>query len=150
MFNILWDLLQESSISSHSKALGSHQNKIKHQQTVLSSHSNRIDNQDDKIDVLEDRLTDLEMKVARFQKLTEILMEFIGERLELDEDDVSEFMEDVTDIFKSEAKTSGDYVKCLFCHKQTLRFLKDCIHCHEINIRFKDPVDRFLKTGKFP
>lgn len=150
MFNILWDLLQESSISSHSKALGSQQGKINQQQTTLTNHSKRIDNQEDRLEFLEARLTDLEMKVARFHKVTEILMEFIGEHLDLDEDDVSEFMEGVADIFKSGDETEGDYVTCLFCRKQTLRFLKDCIHCHEINVRFKDPVDRFLKTGKLP
>lgn len=145
MFNILWDLLQESSLSSHSKALGSQQGKINQQQTALTSHSQKLDRQHARLNLMEARLIDLEMKVTRFHKLTEMLMEFIGERLDLDEDDVALFMEEVTSLFEPDEDISNDFVECLYCNKQTLRFLADCIHCHEKNIRYKHPDDVFMK-----
>lgn len=145
MFHIVWDLLQESKLSDHSKTLDEQLGKLKQQQTALagqqsalSAQSDKLGRQEARMSVLEDRLFNLEMNVARFRKMTELLLEFIGERMDLDEDEVSTFAEDIASLFEDgDCDLGDDIVECLFCRKLTLRYMKACTHCQEINVRYK-------------
>ena len=145
MFHIVWDLLQESKLSDHSKTLDEQLGKLKQQQTALagqqsalSAQSDKLGRQEARMSVLEDRLFNLEMNVARFRKMTELLLEFIGERMDLDEDEVSTFADDIASLFEDgNCDLGDDIVECLFCRKLTLRYMKACTHCQEINVRYK-------------
>ncbi len=160
MFHIVWDLLQESKLSDHSKTLDEQLGKLKRQQTALagqqsalSAQSDKLGRQEARINVLEDRLFDLEMNVARFRKMTELLLEFIGERMDLDEDEVSTtFADDIASLFEDgNCDLGDDIVECLCCRKLTLRYMKACIHCHETNVRYKQIEDgELFKTVRGP
>ena len=159
MFHIVWDLLQESKLSNHSQTLDDQLGKLKRQQTALagqqsalSAQSDKLGRQEARMNVLEARLFNMEMKMARFQKMTELLLEFIGERMDLDEDEVSTFAEDIASLFEDgDCDPDDDFVECLFCRKLTLRFMKACTHCHEINVRYKQlEVGEMFKTVRRP
>lgn len=118
MLNILWDLLQQSSLSDHSDR--------------LSLHKESISNHTESIKQLAVKLEDLQKKFLLQQQIIFILAEILTENLNIDEEDISERLSEITGMSLQDVH-SDTYVNCIYCDKTILKSASKCLHCGEIN-----------------
>jgi hypothetical protein len=118
MLNILWDLLQQSNLSSHSE-------KIDHTTKNLADHSLMIKKLSKKIDKLQENF-------VLQQQIIFVLAQIIIENIGADEEEISSRLAEITGSSLKDIH-SATYCNCIYCGKTILKSSDKCIFCDEFN-----------------
>ncbi|MDY0359826.1 MAG: hypothetical protein RBR08_00080 [Desulforegulaceae bacterium] len=118
MLNILWDLLQQSNLSSHSEELG-------HAKESLADHNLMIKNLSKKIDELQE-------KFVLQQQIIFVLAQLIIENIGADEEEISSRLAEITGSSLKDIHSAA-YCTCIYCGKTILKSSDKCIFCGEFN-----------------